>query len=444
MTGAPEVVLVRGQVIVENDELVAAAGRRPVREAREGRRGADAGAEGAGVSDEQARQVYEQAGLGQAVTLRLEPGRARRRLLAAASPIPACTLGADMTAEVEATKRLLDAAREKGLPVVFTTIGFEPSGKDGGLWLQKAPALADLELGGRWVEIDPRLDRREDETIVLKKGASGVLRDEPRVDPRLAGRRHRDPLRRDDERLRAGDGGRPAPVRLADARPARVRGRPRAGAARREPVRHPGEVRGRRAARRRRSPTSRACPGAWARPLEPSRRRPRRATASARRWSRRPGKAVDALGPRRRLGRAALGLGVLPRARADDAGGLARAALRLRGGPARRDRRSVRARPRLALGLDPRAAAAARPVGEPAALPAAAGDPGPARGPRAGRRRHPLRPREHRGRVRGRRRSRAPGLARRGGHRGVGLHAGGLRAGDPARVRVRGAAARAS
>jgi nicotinamidase-related amidase len=88
---------------------------------------------------------------------------------------PACTLGADMTPEVEATRRLLDTAREKGLPVIFTTIGFEPSGKDGGLWLQKAPALADLELGGRWVEIDPRLDRREDETIVLKKGASGFF-----------------------------------------------------------------------------------------------------------------------------------------------------------------------------------------------------------------------------------------------------------------------------
>jgi maleamate amidohydrolase len=59
--------------------------------------------------------------------------------------------------------------------VIFTTIGFEPSLKDGGLWLQKAPALADLQVGGRWVEIDPRLERREDETIVLKKGASAFF-----------------------------------------------------------------------------------------------------------------------------------------------------------------------------------------------------------------------------------------------------------------------------
>ena len=88
---------------------------------------------------------------------------------------PACTLGSDLTAEVEATKRLLDAAREKGLPVVFTTIGFEPSLKDGGLWLQKVPALGDLQLGGHWVEIDPRLEPREDETVIVKKGASAFF-----------------------------------------------------------------------------------------------------------------------------------------------------------------------------------------------------------------------------------------------------------------------------
>jgi maleamate amidohydrolase len=88
---------------------------------------------------------------------------------------PDCPLGADMTAEVEATRRLLDAARAKGLPVIFTTIGYEPSLKDGGLWLQKVPTLGELQVGGRWVEIDPRLEPREDETIVLKKGASGFF-----------------------------------------------------------------------------------------------------------------------------------------------------------------------------------------------------------------------------------------------------------------------------
>jgi nicotinamidase-related amidase len=70
---------------------------------------------------------------------------------------------------------VLDAARSKGLPAVFTTIGFEPNGKDGALWLQKVPSLGDLELGGRWVEIDPRLGRRDDETVIVKKGASAFF-----------------------------------------------------------------------------------------------------------------------------------------------------------------------------------------------------------------------------------------------------------------------------
>jgi nicotinamidase-related amidase len=126
------------------------------------------------MSDEQAKQVYEKAGLGQAV------GRGERPAVLVVDfscgfTDPECRLGAELTAEVEATRTLLDAARAKGLPVVFTTIGFEASGKDGALWLKKVPALGDLELGGRWVEIDPRLERREDETVIVKKGASAFF-----------------------------------------------------------------------------------------------------------------------------------------------------------------------------------------------------------------------------------------------------------------------------
>ena len=126
------------------------------------------------MSDAEAKEVYEKARLGQAVTLGSSPAVLVIDFSCGFTD-PACALGADMTAEVEATRRVLDAAREKGVPVVFTTIGFEASGKDGGLWLEKAPALRDLELGGRWVEIDPRLDRRDDEPIVVKKGASGFF-----------------------------------------------------------------------------------------------------------------------------------------------------------------------------------------------------------------------------------------------------------------------------
>jgi len=126
------------------------------------------------MSDERARQVYEQARLGGSVTLGERPAVLVVDFSCGFTD-PGCALGSDLTAEVEATRRVLDVARERGLPVVFTTIGFEGNGKDGALWLQKVPTLADLELGGRWVDIDPRLGRRDDETVVVKKGASGFF-----------------------------------------------------------------------------------------------------------------------------------------------------------------------------------------------------------------------------------------------------------------------------
>jgi maleamate amidohydrolase len=126
------------------------------------------------MSYAEAREVYAKARLGESVTLGSRPAVLVVDFSCGFTD-PECTLGADMTEQVEATKRLLDAARAKGLPVIFTTIGFEPSLKDGGLWLEKVPALGDLQIGGRWVEIDPRLEPREGETIVVKKGASAFF-----------------------------------------------------------------------------------------------------------------------------------------------------------------------------------------------------------------------------------------------------------------------------
>ncbi len=126
------------------------------------------------MSDEEARQIYAKARLGESVTLGQSPAVLVVDFSCGFTD-PDSTLGADLTAEVEATKKLLDAARAKGLPVIFTTIGYEPSLKDGGLWLQKVPTLGELQLGGRWVDVDPRLEPREDETVIVKKGASAFF-----------------------------------------------------------------------------------------------------------------------------------------------------------------------------------------------------------------------------------------------------------------------------
>ena len=109
------------------------------------------------MSSEQTREVYQRARLGQSVTLGARPAVLVVDFSRGFTD-PECAMGADLTEEVEATRGLLDVAREAELPVIFTTIGFEENLKDGSLWLEKAPGLAELQVGGKWVEIDPRLD----------------------------------------------------------------------------------------------------------------------------------------------------------------------------------------------------------------------------------------------------------------------------------------------
>jgi nicotinamidase-related amidase len=88
---------------------------------------------------------------------------------------PQAPLGADMTGAVQATRRVLDAARERGVLIAYTTVAYEPHLGDTGIWLQKSPAAAALKIGSPWVEIDPRLAPRDDESVIVKKAASAFF-----------------------------------------------------------------------------------------------------------------------------------------------------------------------------------------------------------------------------------------------------------------------------
>ena len=126
------------------------------------------------MSDEKAHQIYDRARLGGKLRLGKRPAMLVVDFSCGFTD-PECPLGSDLSNQVEQTKRLLEVARGKDLPVIFTTIGFEANLRDGGLWLQKVPLLAKLQLGSRWVEIDSRLERLPNEPVVLKKGASAFF-----------------------------------------------------------------------------------------------------------------------------------------------------------------------------------------------------------------------------------------------------------------------------
>lgn len=80
--------------------------------------------------------------------------------------------GFDLDDVVASTRTLVETARDHGVPVFFTTIGFPPDGGIGATWLKKMPAMAGLHVGDRSGEVDARLGMRDDEELVVKQTAS--------------------------------------------------------------------------------------------------------------------------------------------------------------------------------------------------------------------------------------------------------------------------------
>ena len=81
--------------------------------------------------------------------------------------------GSSMDSVVEATTRLLEAARLAGVPIFFTTYDYDPA---------EPPSPYDRKVGDRnrkalderELELDPRLSRRPNEKVIRKKYASAL------------------------------------------------------------------------------------------------------------------------------------------------------------------------------------------------------------------------------------------------------------------------------
>lgn len=80
--------------------------------------------------------------------------------------------GGNCVAAAEAAVPVLAAARAAGVPVVFTRIVYADDGSDGGIWLEKAPRLAELTEGALPSQICDLLAPRPGEIIIRKKQAS--------------------------------------------------------------------------------------------------------------------------------------------------------------------------------------------------------------------------------------------------------------------------------
>ena len=89
---------------------------------------------------------------------------------------PESPLACDLEGPVENIAKLLAAAREAEIPVVFTTVAYKESDRlTAAAFIQKVPALLTLEAGTRWAEIDPRIAPRVSEPVLNKLFASGFF-----------------------------------------------------------------------------------------------------------------------------------------------------------------------------------------------------------------------------------------------------------------------------
>lgn len=114
---------------------------------------------------------YSGSGLGGAVSLGARPAVLVVDLSRGFTD-PAYPPGTDLDDVVASTGTLIGAAREQGLPVVFTTIAFAADGVEGRVWRQKMPALDCLAEGSDATRIDERLGRLPSEPVVVKRAAS--------------------------------------------------------------------------------------------------------------------------------------------------------------------------------------------------------------------------------------------------------------------------------
>jgi nicotinamidase-related amidase len=123
---------------------------------------------------EETERLYEERDFGEGVGFGEDPALVVIDLINVFTD-PETNLGSDLDAVVEQAGRLLAAFREHDLPRYYTTVAYEESYGDAGVFIEKVPALRELRLGTEAVEVDPRIAPEGDERVIFKKYASAFF-----------------------------------------------------------------------------------------------------------------------------------------------------------------------------------------------------------------------------------------------------------------------------
>lgn len=87
---------------------------------------------------------------------------------------PACALGSACTEVITANQLLLAEFRQRGLPIFFSTVVYHDESQ-ASTFRKKLPALNCLQAGSHWVEVDPKLARRDCEPLIEKQWPSAFF-----------------------------------------------------------------------------------------------------------------------------------------------------------------------------------------------------------------------------------------------------------------------------
>ena len=89
---------------------------------------------------------------------------------------PSSSLGSDLDEVVAAIQQLLDVARVRRIPVIFTTVAYDESAwQPAQIFITKVPSLKVLKAGTDAVAVDARLHRQASEPVVCKQFASAFF-----------------------------------------------------------------------------------------------------------------------------------------------------------------------------------------------------------------------------------------------------------------------------
>ena len=81
----------------------------------------------------------------------------------------------DVVTAVHETVELLELARQKNIPIIYTQVMYNKNGLDGGIFVQKVPVLRTMVAGEPLAEIVPELPPAESDIIIVKQYASAFF-----------------------------------------------------------------------------------------------------------------------------------------------------------------------------------------------------------------------------------------------------------------------------